>query len=222
MAAPTHAINTGLKGIKMRDVLESVIGQWSDGMYENNPQMAKYWMFADVDLLGDDVVLAIGDKGYSGRARNGFAGLSDEKVKEIFSRYLKNIVKQEIADGLDGEWARDCTAECDYLTRDDNRPITVKDAYYAYEMLKGRNVAKHPEYSEAFYAQKDGQDYQIEIELEDGPSALDPEIIKVIVNGEEATASVPKDGTDDHYRKAVEAGLKKLGYKMMEGKMPEE
>lgn len=78
-------------------------------------------------------------------------------------------------------------------------------------------------YSEQFYAQgEDGKDYQIEIELEDGPNAEDPEKITVVLNGERKTVDVPKGGTDDHYKKAIAAGLKEHGkYKLMEGKIPD-
>ena len=221
MAEDTRIIKTGLFGKKNKDILDSVIGQWSDGIWENTPQMAKYWEFANVDMPNGEVVLKIDTRNHNGHHYNGFAGLDDAKVKEIFGRYVKAIVKTELDDGLEGNWKRDCTSECDYLTRDDNEPITVKDAYYAYEVLKGRNVGKHPEYSEAFYAQKDDKDYQIEIELEDGPNAEDPEKLTVVVDGKRETVDVPKDGTEDHYRKAIDAGLKKLGYKMMEGKIPD-
>ncbi len=223
MAEDTRIIKTGLFGKKNQDILDSVIGQWSDGIWKNTPQMAKYWKFANVSMPNGEVVLEIDTRNHNGHHYNGFAGLDDTKVKEIFGRYVKAIVKEELDDGLGGDWKRDCTSECDYLTRSDDEPITVKDAYYAYEVLKGRNVNKHPEYSEAFYAQgEDGKDYQIEIELEDGPSAEDPEKITVVLNGERKTVDVPKDGTDDRYKKAIATGLKEFGkYKLMEGKIPD-
>lgn len=148
MAKDSRIIKTGLFGKKNKDILDSVIGQWSDGIWENTPQMAKYWKFADVDMPNGEVLLEIDLDRTDGSHWNGFYGLPDDKVKEIFGRYVKAIVKQELDDGLDGNWKRDCTAECDYLTRDDNTPITVQDAYYAYEVLKGRNVGKHQEYSD--------------------------------------------------------------------------
>ena len=76
-------------------------------------------------------------------------------------------------------------------------------------------MSKHPEYSEAFYAKKNGKEFQIEIELVDGPNAEDPDKITVIVGDKSATVDVPKDGTEDHYRTAVAAGLKKLGYEIV-------
>lgn len=86
--------------------------------------------------------------------------------------------------------------------------------------MQNKASMNESKYSEAFYAQKDDKDYQIEIELEDGPNAEDPEKLTVIVGDEKETIEVPKNGTDDHYKKAIDAGLKKLGYKMVEGKLP--
>lgn len=87
-------------------------------------------------------------------------------------------------------------------------------------MINNSHTTGNPRYSETFYAQKDDKDYQIEIELEDGPGTEDPEKLTVIVGDEKETIEVPKNGTDDHYRKAIDAGLKKLGYKMVETKLP--
>ena len=89
--------------------------------------------------------------------------------------------------------------------------------------MQNEALMNESKYSEQFYAQdEDGKDYQIEIELEDGPNAEDPEKITVVLNGERKTVDVPKDGTDDHYKKAIAAGLKEHGkYKLMEGKIPE-
>ena len=89
--------------------------------------------------------------------------------------------------------------------------------------MQNKASMNESKYSEQFYAQgEDGKDYQIEIELEDGPSAEDPEKLTVVLNGERKTVDVPKGGTDDHYKKAIAAGLKELGkYKLMEGKIPD-
>ena len=38
-------INTNLKGQKAYELISSVIGQMSDGYYEDNPAMQRYWDF---------------------------------------------------------------------------------------------------------------------------------------------------------------------------------
>lgn len=58
---------------------------------------------------------------------------------------IEEVIKEE---GLD--WKRDNSDETEYLDtawRKSKLPSSVADCYYVYEVLKGRNVAKHPEYA---------------------------------------------------------------------------
>lgn len=216
MAEDMRTVRLGVDK-KYLDMINSVLGQLSDGYWENTPRMRGYWLFADAKAQGNECVLEIDPtrwgtrRGYS-NVTNQWLGMSDAKVKQFLADKIKFLVKEE---GLD--WNRGNENTTDYLSY--TQPyFKVKDCYYVYELLKGRNVGKHPEYSEAFYAKKNGKEFQIEIELVDGPNAEDPDKITVIVGDKSATVDVPKDGTEDHYRKAVAAGLKKLGYEMGEGK----
>ena len=52
-------IDTGLAGDKAKDILDSVIGQMSDGMWENSPAMEHYWPFIDVEMKGRRVYFAV-------------------------------------------------------------------------------------------------------------------------------------------------------------------
>lgn len=216
MAEDMRTVRLGVDK-KYLDMINSVLGQLSDGYWENTPRMRGYWLFADAKAQGNECVLEIDPtrwgtrRGYS-NVTNQWLDMSDAKVKQFLADKIKFLVKEE---GLD--WNRGNENTTDYLSY--TQPyFKVKDCYYVYELLKGRNVGKHPEYSEAFYAKKNGKEFQIEIELVDGPNAEDPDKITVIVGDKSATVDVPKDGTEDHYRKAVAAGLKKLGYEMGEGK----
>ena len=183
--------------------------------------MRGYWLFAEAKAQGNECVLEIDPTRWSTRhgysnVTNQWLDMSDDRVKQFLADKIKFLVKEE---GLD--WKRGNTDDTDYLSY--TQPyFKVKDCYYVYELLKGRNVGKHPEYSEAFYAKKNGKEFQIEIELVNGPNAEDPDKITVVVGDKSATVDVPKDGTEDHYRKAVAAGLKKLGYEMGEGKPTDE
>lgn len=220
MAEDMRTVRLGIDK-KYLDIIKSVLGQMSDGYWENTPRMRGYWLFADAKAQGDECVLEIDPTrwgtrhGYS-NVTNQWIDMSDAKVKQFLADKIKFLVKEE---GLD--WNRGNEGTTDYLSY--TQPyFKVKDCYYVYELLKGRNVSKHPEYSEAFYAKKNGKEFQIEIELVDGPNAEDPDKITVIVGDKSATVDVPKDGTEDHYRTAVAAGLKKLGYEMGEGKPTDE
>lgn len=72
--------------------------------------------------------------------------------------------------------------------------------------------------SEAYHAEKDGKEFQVEVRLEDG-TANDPKKCTVIIDGEETTVDV-KSG-EDALKKAVKAGAEKLGFKIVEAKKAE-
>lgn len=139
-------IKTGLSK-KYKDMLDAVIGQMSDGYWENTPMMRGYWKFVTTGTSGDEVTLNVdevsgtldGDR----RIENRFYGMSDDAVKKFFADKIKFLIKEE---GL-GKWDRGNESETDYLSY--GKPhYRVKDCYYAYEVLKGRNARKHAEYGD--------------------------------------------------------------------------
>lgn len=76
---------------------------------------------------------------------NKLLNMTEDNVKKWLAKKIKQVIQEE---GLD--WKRDNTEETDYLDtewRTSKQPSTVADCYYVYEVLKGRNVAKHPEYA---------------------------------------------------------------------------
>lgn len=138
-------IKTGL-GLHYKDMLGAVIGQMSDGYWENTPMMRGYWKFVTTGTSGNEVTLNVDEVGWTldgdRRIENRFYGMSDDAVKKFFADKIKFLIKEE---GL-GKWARDNEKTTDYLSYRD--PYRVKDCYYAYEVLKGRNARKHPEYGD--------------------------------------------------------------------------
>ena len=127
-------VDTGLS-VKYIDILNSVIGQLSDGIWENSPRMNKYWKNASISAENGNVYIVVNDNWASG-----FKGMDDTAIKMWFANKIKAIIKEE---GL--EWSRGNKEVSDFISRQTD--ITVSDCYYAYEVLKGRNVAKHHEYS---------------------------------------------------------------------------
>ena len=142
----TRIIDTGLNTALEADIIDAVFGQVSDGMWENSPASDRYWPYIDVEKRGDKVVLLVSKAYREGDwPSNGFYEMSDDDVKKWVARRLKLVIKEE---GLD--WKRDNTEETDYLSTDwrsSKETSTVADCYYVYEVLKGRNVDKHPEYA---------------------------------------------------------------------------
>lgn len=138
-------IKTGL-GLHYKDMLGAVIGQMSDGYWENTPMMRGYWKFVTTGTSGNEVTLNVDEVRWTLdgdlRIENRFYGMSDDAVKKFFADKIKFLIKEE---GL-GKWARDNEKTTEYLSYSD--PYRVKDCYYAYEVLKGRNARKHPEYDD--------------------------------------------------------------------------
>lgn len=137
------------------EVIDSVLGQLSDGIWENSGAMNKYWMFADVegtDLVIDDEPFR-DEKGWGRygstlkRTQNGFAGKNEKQIKDWFANKAKQVVKI---------WAEDESKDPKYIwnrANDDDivdymgghkvRTITVADVYECYDFLKGRSGKKY-------------------------------------------------------------------------------
>lgn len=122
-------INTGIKATdKFINILGSVIGQMSDGIWENTRSMEKYWnsLNYSVDEAG---YLVVEDKYYV-----------CAKPLDFFANKIKQIIKTEIEDGNSHlVWSRACDAIPSYM----HGTVTVGDCYKLYELLKGRSIDKH-------------------------------------------------------------------------------
>lgn len=123
-------ITTHIKSTEKRlDILGSVMGQMSDGIWENTRSMEKYWKNLD---FGTDA--------------SGYIYLEDSPgvctdVREFFANKIKQIIKIEIDDGNTPglQWSRDCSVSPRYM----HGNVTVGDCYELYELLKGRDVSKY-------------------------------------------------------------------------------
>lgn len=131
--------------IKMSDnalkFVGNVIGQLSDGYWENSPAMEKYWMFADATKDGLRIAkeYRTWPYGYNYRSTprfNGFVNKSDDEIKKWFAQKIKQLVKIEQQDNPSEklEWKRDNQTPLDYMDG------TVAEAYKAYDELMGRGV----------------------------------------------------------------------------------
>lgn len=138
-------IITGFKSKIALEILDSVIGQLSDGMWENSPRMEKYWKFVECVRKNDNtVVLKIDSRAtiyyFHDFLANGFYQMTDVEILNWFANKIKQIVKEECKDNnlnFKETWKRDNTElELDYFGY--NIPITIADTYYVYEVLKGR------------------------------------------------------------------------------------
>lgn len=128
----TRRIDTGLTGPVNLEILSSVIGQLSDGKWENVPMMRKYWRNADITEEGGKIFIDVNDQSYD----SGFRGKDDKWVKAWFAGKIKEIVYDEMGGS---QWSRADQTELSYLGGS-RTPVTVSNAYQAYEVLKGRNI----------------------------------------------------------------------------------
>ena len=135
---------TGLKGPKNRVIIDSVLGQLSDGMWENSPRMEGYWRFCVTSMHENEVTLLISNEwaewNYDRYKNNAFKGKSISQIRTWFAHKLKEIVKQEEKDWPSSgiKWDRKCLAELEYFNSYDNKHLTVQDIYKAYDILLGR------------------------------------------------------------------------------------
>lgn len=131
------------------EVISSVLGQLSDGIWENSNAMHKYWMFADVE--GTDLVISDdlnGGYDYYGKlVSNGFSGKSEKQIKDWFANKAKQVVKIWAEDeGKNPKliWDRANDDDIvDYMGGHKVRTITVADVYECYDFLKGRSGKKY-------------------------------------------------------------------------------
>lgn len=121
-------VKTGLSDDRAQDILNSVIGQMSDGIWENSSRMNRYWQYADIIKEGSELAIKIS---YPNSYENGFRGKSETEIKKFFAQKVKQIVKEE---GLN--WDRNNEERSCYL--DYHSGATVKDAYRVYDKLLGR------------------------------------------------------------------------------------
>lgn len=148
---------------KDRDILDSVLGQLSDGIWENSRGMEKYWrtMSFNQDEQGNVILTvhsqyrvmepkryrdSLSGPGYSGYRTimtprlkwGGLAQYTEKGQKDWVASKIKQVVEQERKDsnGNLGRWTADNTNISSYLTRGSNNPITVGDAYRLYQKLK--------------------------------------------------------------------------------------
>lgn len=120
-------IDTGLSDKKAEEILNSVIGQLSDGIWENSRGMERYWQYADIETRGSEIYIAVNTEDYY----SGFRGKTEDQIKKYFATKIKQIIKEE---GLD--WNRNNTDVSTFLDRGSG--VTVQDAYRVYDKLLGR------------------------------------------------------------------------------------
>lgn len=130
-------IDTGLRGCKQGAIMDSLMGQISDGKWENSPAMDKYWRNLEFYRDGDRVMLAIGPMS---KASLFGQGKTDGDVLSWLAGKVKAVVKDE-KEYYGTEWKRDNGTPTELLGDWKAKGvITVGDCYKVYDVLKGRRL----------------------------------------------------------------------------------
>lgn len=133
-------VHTGLSDDKTEYILNSVIGQISDGIWEGSKGMDKIWQYMDVEKMNGELVMKV----YT-RYPSGFEGKTEDQISKYVAQKIKQIAKINIdhqnvrsMDGSPAQWDRNETATLTYFGGKDDDPITVRDAYKVYDSILGR------------------------------------------------------------------------------------
>lgn len=134
-------VSTELYDKKSFEVLRSVIGQLSDGIWENSSRMEKYWLNAHIERIEEEVVITI-DQGYAKYwcekwIYNPFIKMTDSEIRVWFANKIKQIVKfEETCENGKRWWKRGNIQELAFMGYKET--ISVADAYNVYDILRLR------------------------------------------------------------------------------------
>ena len=135
-----RVIKTNTSGKKANEILSAVIGQMSDGMFENSRYYEGYWMFCDIDD-GNNICVDDSSCDYSFNRwyENKFYNMSDKEIKLFFAKMIKRIIQQEMRDkeiSVRGQFKLGNTQfKTEYLNYIEE--ITVDDCVKVYNALVG-------------------------------------------------------------------------------------
>jgi len=149
-------INTGLKGQVALSVLNSVMGQLSDGIWENSPNMTSYWK--DLRIANDNnfIVFVVQehdryDKYMKRYYKNYYRDMTDIEILKFWLRKIKAIFSVELKYYPDRglKWSVDCKEVLRYY----NDNLMVSDVFTVYTELK-ENIKKIEAKQVLLYRQK--------------------------------------------------------------------
>ena len=133
----SRRISTGLKGQAALNILDGLMGQLSDGIWENSSKMEPYWRnnhFEMEESTGRILFILEDNPGWW----NPFISWDSGKILEWLGKHVKTVAK---ATGL--KWSRDNTEPQKWYFHGD---WTIQQVYFVYEMLMGRDgfMKKYP------------------------------------------------------------------------------
>lgn len=95
----TRIIETGLTSHDKKnwEIMQSILGQLSDGIWENSTACTCYWVCADIGERDHEITINVSQKWYenwSGESiKNRYCDMTDDKILEYFARKISQIIK---------------------------------------------------------------------------------------------------------------------------------
>lgn len=131
-------IETNISGKKANEILRSVIGQMSDGIWENSGYYTGYWPFV---TISDSNCIKISESSWNDfwNCYNKFKYMKDKEILEFFAKKIKQIVQTELRYKnipVRGEFKKGNDRRLHSL--DYNEIIIINDAVEVYDALMGR------------------------------------------------------------------------------------
>ena len=161
--------------VKMNGMISSVLGQLSDGMWENSTRMTGYWAWAEYDHETNDIVIDSRDNYYTADYKNPYSRMSDEGVKKFFANKIKQLVRENLKN--------------DYEYK-------IKTDIYAKYGLKYGSMIIVPLYDENYYERVDAAHKESREYLKANPFNL-----KGKFNGDNDTELSYLHGYDERYNR---------------------
>ena len=159
---------------KDAEILDSISGQLSDGIWENS-NMDRYWKNMDFVSENGNIKMATGSRGwypdyssyggYRGGYSNPFSEKDDSQIRTYIADKAKQIVKKNIDDNPSlGKWSRDNTNRVEYMGGHGAENVTVADVYSFYDRVKGRPGKKYNTYGKTSVAKEDVDNIKAKVE----------------------------------------------------------
>ena len=138
----------GIPNKKYKEMIDSVIGQLSDGIWENC-NLNGYWVYAYGSSDGTDIIIdekyRDWENDYKSGYKNPYYNMSDSDILRYYAKKIKQIALDEMEDNSTsekpfvkkGKFKPDDSYKLVYLSADEC--ITLMDAYELYELLMSKS-----------------------------------------------------------------------------------
>ena len=146
--ANTTLVETNLEGRVSYEILASVIGQCSDGAWENSVYMEPYWRFISVvqNPLNNKVEIRVSKTQFEKSCMwnrtiwNPYLTKTDQDIRDWFARKIRRIISMEAKDtGAKIPFTKSNQYKMKYLG---DWTQTVADAVEVHNSLKNKNNNK--------------------------------------------------------------------------------